>query len=384
MTRVCTFWLIISFQVLSQHAGAQLTLVNVGNTNIGVALDLKVSGHYAFLANGYAGMTVCDVSNPTNPISVGSIASLGYPRGIAISGEHAFLASDRGLDIYDVSNPIIPISVCKTNLGGAIRTLAISGNYASVPVSGLLGLRMVDVSNPTNPVVVGNASGGGYFDIVLSDGFAYATEPNSGHTIYVYDVHNPTMPTNVYASAGAYVFGLAVSGNYLFAASEFFVGAGSGVLTFDISNRTNPVYRATTGGSTDGRLVATNGFVYLIDSGGLVVYDASNPTNLVNVGNIKNTDTAHSVAVSGSYAYVSGSDGLHVNAIVPRLGINLVAPSTLRLSWLTPASYKVQQNNDLTSTNWDELTNTPFMFGTRAQLDIPTPTGSMFYRLVSQ
>ena len=389
MTRVLTYFLtIVAIQALFQQAVAQLTLVNVGNTNIGAMLDLQVSGNYAFLANGYAGMRICDISNPTNPISVGTVGSLGYPRALTISDSHVFLVGDGSLDIYDISNPTDPVSVASTNIGGYQNDVAVSGSYLYVPRS---SLSIFDVSDPTYPLMTGNVIGGGSYSIVVSKDFAYVSNPNSGHTLFVYDVHNPYAPTNVYASAGAYVWGLAISSNYLFAASQSFIpvsgGYVSGVLTFDISNPTNPVYAATTGDSISAgaRLVAKNGFVYLIDyMRGLTIYDASNPTNLVDVGNIMNSGSAWSVAVSGCYAYVGGTDGLHINAIIPRLEINLLAPDTLRLSWLAPAFFTVQQNDSPSSTNWIALTNTPSVFGTRAQFDIPRPTGNKFYRLVSR
>lgn len=52
------FQVTIILSLLGQSAVAQLAFVNVGNTNVGVISDLKISGNYAFLANGGTGMRI--------------------------------------------------------------------------------------------------------------------------------------------------------------------------------------------------------------------------------------------------------------------------------------------------------------------------------------
>src|SRR5262249_47756846 len=160
------------------------------------------------------------------------------------------------------------------------------------------------------------------FQVVLSGHYIYETAPNTAHTLYVYDVSNPAAPTNVFVGPGNYVFGLAVSGDYLFAASETFTIAPgqfrTGLLTFDISNRTNPVYLscATNSIGSGARVVVSGQYAYLIDYlYGLRVFDISNPTNLIKVGSLTGLGTTYGIQVSGPYAYVGSNDGLRVVAI---------------------------------------------------------------------
>jgi hypothetical protein len=47
----------------------------------GFALDVYVSGNYAYVADGYAGLRVIDVSNPANPREVGYFDTPDYAVG---------------------------------------------------------------------------------------------------------------------------------------------------------------------------------------------------------------------------------------------------------------------------------------------------------------
>jgi hypothetical protein len=44
-------------------------------------MDVYVSGNYAYVADGYAGLRVIDVSNPSNPREVGYFDTPGYADG---------------------------------------------------------------------------------------------------------------------------------------------------------------------------------------------------------------------------------------------------------------------------------------------------------------
>src|SRR6266478_3648148 len=120
---------------------AQINPVSIGNaTNVpgGLALGVVVSNNYAYLANGYDGLRIYDVSDPTNPTNVGHINNGGYAEIVAVSGNYAYLANrDDGLRVYDVSDPSNPLNVGHTNVTGTgLRPWAfgvtVSGNYAAL------------------------------------------------------------------------------------------------------------------------------------------------------------------------------------------------------------------------------------------------------------
>ena len=84
-------------------------------------------------------------------------------------------------------------------------------------------------------------------------------------------------------------------------------------------------------------------------------------------------------------AYLVGLQGFKLQRL-PRLTGVLTSTNTIVLSWPTAQTgYLVQQNADLSPTNWTTLSNAPVTIGQQQEVVVPVPTtGRMFYRLVSQ
>jgi len=62
-----------------------------------------------------------------------------------------------------------------------------------------------------------------------------------------------------------------------------------------------------------------------------------------------------------------------------------IAPSNTNLviSWLSPpGGFVLQQNSDLTGTNWVTITNSPLVENGQNQVTLPPQPGAQFYRLV--
>lgn len=70
----------------------------------------------------------------------------------------------------------------------------------------------------------------------------------------------------------------------------------------------------------------------------------------------------------------------------PRFSVNSVVGDRLVLSWppsITGSNFVLQQNPDLSTTNWVTIMQAPIFVGPRFQIAIPKPAGTMFYRLVA-
>jgi hypothetical protein len=88
------------------------------------------------------------------------------------------------------------------------------------------------------------------------------------------------------------------------------------------------------------------------------------------------------------YGGVGNSGGIYTLQSVPMPRLNISHSSTnLMLSWLMPSTnFVLQQNSDLTTTNWTTLTNLPAPDFTNLQEKLtllPTNYGG-FFRLISQ
>src|SRR6185369_1379918 len=93
------------------------------------------------------GLQVIDVSNPTNCVLVGRVdppgfrGMPGFARGVAVSGNYAYVADPGaafgsvllgGLHVIDVSNPSNCVLVGSCATSDAPIGVAVSGNYAYV------------------------------------------------------------------------------------------------------------------------------------------------------------------------------------------------------------------------------------------------------------
>jgi hypothetical protein len=116
----------------------------------------------AFVADGFNGLRIVDVSDPANAFEVGSYGVQTVAGAVAVAIDpdlghaHAYVA-DRGsgLRILDVSDPSAPAEVAFRGTIGDVRNVeAVEGPYAYI-AGGYIGLRIVDVSDRANPVEAG-------------------------------------------------------------------------------------------------------------------------------------------------------------------------------------------------------------------------------------
>ncbi len=146
----------------------------------GFATDVKVVGNRAYLALGYAGLQIIDVSNPASPMRLGGYdtSGFGYARSMAVSGSIAYVTDPLAmlLQIIDVSNPASPVRLGGYDTSGFVGGVAVSGSLAYVADADA-GLQILDVSDPASPVCLG-----GYDTSGIAYGVAVA-----GNRIYVAD-----------------------------------------------------------------------------------------------------------------------------------------------------------------------------------------------------
>lgn len=66
------------------------------------AYGIAVSANYAYVARSGFGLLVLEVGNPGNPQRVGSFQTKGFATGVAVAGDHVFVAAgEEGLLIFD-------------------------------------------------------------------------------------------------------------------------------------------------------------------------------------------------------------------------------------------------------------------------------------------
>ena len=233
------------------------------------AVDIAVSGHYAYVASetgGAAQLLVYDVSNPSAPVPAGQATASGqYIENLRLVGGRAYAMCDIGyLCVFDVTSPTAPVRVAVADISSVIPVASIqtpfdvSGNDLFVPVEGKL--YVVDVSNlAALKTVTSSPITGAYGDeasVVLSGTTLYlagsaTSSGDANQYLMTIDVSNPSAPKVLATAASPILFGsdlydtqgwqpsywqLNVDGRWALLSERW-----GGLVVFDVSNPAKPV-----------------------------------------------------------------------------------------------------------------------------------------------
>jgi hypothetical protein len=296
-----------------------------------------VYGHYAYVADYYAGLIIIDVNDPNAPHEVGNEVMYGsqwggmpahdvYVAQHPVNGQdYAYVAAGpAGLRVINVSKPSSPIEEGSYVTYGWARAVYVSGTYAYLAVAdyGPGSLEIVDVSKPDSPKRVGycNFPEEGEAVFVAGD-FCYVGTVSytpSSKGFHVVNVSKKTDPNEVGAfQANGTVSGIRVSGNYAYLTDV------SGLHILDVSTPSVPIEKGfyDAQGGWFLRLFLSGTDAYVADTpyaghplGGVRVISVSNPSSPTEVGFCQTPGAAKGVFVSQGYAYVA--DGSYVLQIL--------------------------------------------------------------------
>lgn len=218
------------------------TIKNISRSSV----DVAVAGEYAYLlsssdADGFAIVTVYDVSDPSNP-SYAATESLDDGSIIVLDSGYAYVAGcTHGLYVLDIASggSVSFKGNCDT-VGDAID-VAIAQPYAYVADgSDSGGLHIVDVSNAENPQNIASVTTvGAIWGVAVVGDYAFITEYDTGlHVVDVSDPDTPVIVETLTFPAASY-YGLSVKGEYAF------VGADNCLYIIDISDPENLIVVGT-------------------------------------------------------------------------------------------------------------------------------------------
>ena len=305
---IAFFILALTVPILSINSKAQtnqnLYLNRVGFCDIEVGYDVQVVGDYAYVTNN-DGMMVIDVSNPSNPETIGELLS-GGSMGVDVESNLVYIATvSNGLIIADISSPTNPQQIGQYS--GAAYRIAVSGSYAYIGnFNG--GFKIVNISDPTDPVLVGEYSDPRCDAIEIKDNFVYYANAEVGlRVIRVSDPSAPQLVATVSQTGGA---------NDIHITDDLlFLGCwGAGIRVIDISNPTSPQmldsYDDNDGGEELG-VIEKDGLLYVADNYGVELFNVSNPNSIVEIAQrTSDVEAAHDIDVDDEYIYVAQGGGL--------------------------------------------------------------------------
>ena len=274
----------------------------------GSAEGITVMGDKAYVADGFSGLQVVDISDPENPQIIGSVDTPGDSHEVTVIGDKAYVADrDSGLQLIDISNPLSPNIVGSVDTPDAAWGVAVINNIAYVAARDS-GLQIIDVSNPSNPNIIGSVDTPDYaYGVAVIGDRAYVANRYSGlQVIDVSDPYNPTIIGSVYTPGHAN--SIAVVGSIAYVADWF------SLQVIDVSNPYSPMVIAhvDTPGWADG-ITVIGSRAYVSDSeSGLQVIDVSNPYDPKIIGAVDVPGSASGAEVRNNVAYVADGSGLQV------------------------------------------------------------------------
>jgi hypothetical protein len=283
---------------------------------------------YAYVAVGQGGLCVVDVSDPAQPIVIGTYYVSMHVNAVAVSGAYLYVSAG-ALFVMDLGDAAAPAEVGAYRpadpMGNAGEVIAGTDRYVYVIYDGgsskTGSMRIVDVSKPTMPIEVGSYRAG----IPVRDGavvgdHAYLLVGQGIPYLVIVDISEPSHPAAV-GPAGAKVWlgqSLNVAGHILYLASPGTSDASGRLQILDVTDPAHPVVLGRYEGipSPVAEITTWDKQAFLATGDRLIVVDVSEPSapkasssydphRLPGIG--------RGTAAAGDYVYIAaGQDGLWV------------------------------------------------------------------------
>ncbi len=266
----------------------------------GRGLRVCLSGHYAYFADGSEGLHVIDISNPTEPNRVSVITEVSYS-ALAVSGGYAYTDSNTGgIAVIDISNPIQPTMVPQTESLPWPRAVKVIDGYAYIVgvQDDCPGLYIIDASDPHHLSYVGRYEANYQGELAVDGKRVYVG--NGWQGVDVIRISNPRFPSRIgqYETVG-FVEALTVSSGVAYIAGSY-----SGLEVLDLSSLTDPITLGCYITTSHQDVAVSNSYAYLASAyDGLQIVDISDPAEPAYVSWL-DLDFTCSVAVGKSHVFV--------------------------------------------------------------------------------
>ncbi len=307
----------------------------------GNANDVVVAGNLAYLAMGTAGLAVVDVTNPLTPILLGTISTSGNALDVAARGTTAFVANGNSLVLVNVTNPASMTILKSLPLAGTIWGVDVDADrHLAAVAAGGSGLYLVDVTNPAAPAVLGSVLTGDAREAAIRGDFVIvADQANSMTSVNIANRAAPVVVSRTALSLGGRLNDIKLSGNFALGGDVFFV---NGIPIVDITDPGLLQPRAIL------NFTARDDNTMGIDVDGTYAYIATEHSNLSKGGSI-----GDSRLYIGQYLALQDNKGIPPTATItaPAAGSSVIAGSTVHMAVSATDDVRVAAVNFLVNGN---------------------------------
>ncbi len=263
-------------------------------------LKVDILGSYAYFANEGDGIRIFEISNPEDPLEIGSFDTPREVMNLKVRDTLAYLAEDNGFRIVNIANPGAPFEVGYLSLFDDANSLFLLDNYAYVACDND-GLRIIDISVPSTPVIIGSYDTGDATDLFVEDTLAYIADGSSG--LRILSVANPGAIYQIGLIDPGRAFAVKVERTYAYVADY----AGDRLVVIDVSNPAEPVLLGSCSTPLNPTDLSISGdYIYVANRNyGMRVIDITDPYAPVEVGIYDTPGRAFGVKAIGDLAYVA-------------------------------------------------------------------------------
>jgi len=253
----------------------------------GWALDVAVSGNYAYVAQNAAGLQVFDISDLCNPVAVGAVTGTQAITNVAVDGNHVYAlwsgSEEKGLYTIDATDPANPSLLATRTSPTRCNGMAVANGRAYLAESE--GLQILDISDPASPSLLGTyATSNMAWRVAVEGDLAYLMvhgyDTECGRQLQILNVSNPAAPVMVGSCCLPDTYD-ADYGDYL------------SVYCYEINVKAGYAYLAWADGMTGGYF-----------AGRLDTIDVSDPAHPVRCGIFMTSPGVRGMALDGDNVYL--------------------------------------------------------------------------------
>ncbi len=275
---------------------------------------IAASEQFVFLALYREGVIIVDVSDPAEPVIVGSFGAEISPSDIVVEGNLLFVDDDNRLLFLDYSDPCNPNLTATLDLLRDCRGLAVEGSLLYALSYSVLTI--IDFSNPLLPTIrswIPLQSGAPPITVSESQVFfstALLDLEVERNWIQIVDASDPDHPKNFNRiKTSDFSNSFVVSGNFLIAANIEGFYSHSNLEIFDLANRRRPPVIGSYNrvfGDPDA-LCCSWPYVYFSDRfEGICILNASDPTRPTVLKNFSVIGDPCDIAAVDNFLYCVG------------------------------------------------------------------------------
>ncbi len=315
----------------------------------GQAIDVKVSGNYAYLTNDLGILYVIDVSDKNNPKIVGKCPGIDSANIVIVQDDYAYVsytswiapednesqeaASICGfkiIDIKDKNNPEVAGSYISGEKSRKfVSGMFIKGNYAFLNSTILLEntdesqLEIVDISDKSSPKLAGSCKiEGTPNSIFVQDSYAYINNSYFDYQtkqytqeskLFIVDIKNIKNPkVTGYCNIPANSWSIFIKDGFAYTTSSIMDEetksySNSTLQVIDITNKSAPLSKgkcSIPGGAweidiKDNFLIISN------NEGGINIIDINDASNPKVVNSLKTSGNSYDITIDGNYGYIA-------------------------------------------------------------------------------